>query len=213
MVSTVDGFGIAPNGLTRGISSDTDRNLLGLLRALADVIIVGSSTAVKERYGPERVSTENAGFRAAAGQAPHPPIALVSNRLLDLDPTAPIFTDAPAPTLVFTAESSPAGKRAALAEVAEVIVAGDAAVEPKNVVDMLVERGMRRMLTEGGPRWLGALFAADLLDEFCVTRSARVLSGDSPFHIVRGGGVDTTLELTGLLRDGSDLYLRYRVRT
>jgi riboflavin biosynthesis pyrimidine reductase len=211
MVATVDGEGVAENGLTRDISSDADRDLLNLLRALSDVIIVGSSTAVRENYGPERVRPIDAEFRATAGQPPHPPIALVSSRLIDLDPSKPIFRDAPARTLVFTAASAPADRRAALAEVADVIVAGENRVEPKDVVAALVDRGYRRLLSEGGPRWLGSLLSAGLIDEFCLTMTGRLLGGESPFHIVHGGVVDAPLELAGLLADGSDLYLRYRV--
>jgi riboflavin biosynthesis pyrimidine reductase len=113
--------------------------------------------------------------------------------------------------LVFTAAAALPERRAALAEVAEVIVAGETRVDPKQVVAALVERGYRRLLSEGGPRWLGALLSAGLIDEFCLTMTGRLLGGESPFHIVHGGVVDAPLELAGLLADGSDLYLRYRV--
>lgn len=211
MVATVDGEGVAENGLTRGISSDADRDLLKLLRALSDVIIVGSSTAVRENYGPELVRDIDAEFRVAAGQPPHPPIALVSSRLADLDPSSRIFVEAPVRTLVFTAATAPPDRQEALADVADVIVAGETRVDPKQVVAALVERGYQRLLSEGGPRWLGALLAAGLIDEFCLTMTGRLLGGESPFHIVHGEVVDAPLELAGLLADGSDLYLRYLV--
>ncbi|HEY2831714.1 MAG TPA: dihydrofolate reductase family protein [Sporichthyaceae bacterium] len=208
MVATVDGAGVAANGLTRGISSDADRDLFALMRALCDVVIVGTSTANNERYGPVKVRQTDTGLRTAAGQEPIPPIALVSNRL-DLDPDAPLFRAATARTMVFTTASAPAERRQALAEVAEVIVAGDSIVDPKNVVTALADRGYRRMLCEGGPRWLAALLTAGMLDELCLTVSATLLGGEGS-RIVRGGVLDAPLELAGLLSDGSDLYLRYR---
>jgi riboflavin biosynthesis pyrimidine reductase len=211
MVATADGAGVAANGLTRGISSDADRDLFALLRALSDVIIVGSSTANNERYGPARIRETDTGFRAAAGGPPIPPIALVSNRL-DLDPDTPLFRAATSRTMVFTTASAPADRQAALAEVADVIVAGDSIVDPKNVVTALVERGHRRLLTEGGPRWLAALLTAGMLDELCLTVSAKLLGGEG-FRIVHGGVLDAPLELAGVLADGSDLYLRYLVAT
>jgi riboflavin biosynthesis pyrimidine reductase len=208
MVATVDGAGVAANGLTRGISSDADRDLFALMRALCDVVIVGTSTANNERYGPVKVRQTDTGLRTAAGQEPIPPIALVSNRL-DLDPDAPLFRAATARTMVFTTASAPAERQQALAEVAEVIVAGDSIVDPKNVVTALADRGYRRMLCEGGPRWLAALLTAGMLDELCLTVSATLLGGEGS-RIVRGGVLDAPLELAGLLSDGSDLYLRYR---
>ena len=48
MVATADGAA-SLNGLTQGISSDTDRRVFALLRALCDVILVGASTVRKER--------------------------------------------------------------------------------------------------------------------------------------------------------------------
>jgi riboflavin biosynthesis pyrimidine reductase len=211
MVSTVDGAAVAPNGLTRGISSEADRDLLGLLREMADVVFVGASTAYKEQYGPEKVRPENAKFRAAADQPPHPPLALVSAPL-DVDPNGPMFRDAPTRPFVLTAAAAPADRVAALAEVAEVIVAGDEAVDPALALPALAERGHRRMLCEGGPRWLASLAAAGMLDELCLTLSAKLLGGDA-FRILRGGLVDAPLELAGALSAGSDLYLRYRTVT
>ncbi|HZE66350.1 MAG TPA: dihydrofolate reductase family protein [Sporichthyaceae bacterium] len=209
MVSTVDGAAVAPNGVTRGISSAADRDLLGMLRALADVVIVGSSTATKERYGPEKARPEDAAFRAAAGQPPHATLALVSSGL-DLDPDAALFREADTRTLVLTTASAPPERLTALEKVADVIVAGDTVVDPKIAIAALAERGHRRMLCEGGPRWLAALAAAGVLDELCVTMSAKLLGGDA-FRILRGGLVDAPLELAGVLAEGSDLFLRYRV--
>ena len=53
MVATADGAA-SLNGVTQGISSDTDRRVFALLRTLCDVILVGASTVREEKYKPAR---------------------------------------------------------------------------------------------------------------------------------------------------------------
>src|SRR6186713_1435307 len=88
MVASVDGAG-AINGTTRGISSPADQQAFGVLRQLADVVLVGAGTVRAERYGAEPAKPEHVQRRRAAGQADAPPIAVVS-RSLDLDPGSPL---------------------------------------------------------------------------------------------------------------------------
>jgi riboflavin biosynthesis pyrimidine reductase len=176
MVSSLDGAAVAPDGRTRNLSSDTDRDLLALLRALCDVIMVGASTAVAEHYGPDSVRPEHARLRAAAGQSPVAAMAVVSNHL-DLDLSGPLFVEAEVPTIVLTAAGAPADRLRAARQVADVSVVGDQRVDPVAAVAALVERGHRRLLCEGGPRWLGAVAAAGLLDELCLTVSPLVVGG------------------------------------
>ena len=152
MVATADGAA-SLNGVTQGISSDTDRRVFALLRTLCDVILVGASTAREEKYKPARPRELWSHLRA--GRPPTPPIAVVTGRL-DLDPDSPLIAAAPpdARTIVITTASAPAARRDQLARHAEVIVAGQDTVDLTTAVDALAERGHRRLLTEGGPHLL-----------------------------------------------------------
>ena len=93
------------------------------------------------------------------------------SRKLDLDFAAPLFTAAPpdARTIVITCTGAPDDQRAAAAQVADVIVAGETAVDLKEAVAALRDRGLGRVLCEGGPHLLGQLAAEGLLDELCLT--------------------------------------------
>ncbi|PRC62545.1 hypothetical protein C6A85_02500, partial [Mycobacterium sp. ITM-2017-0098] len=63
------------------------------------------------------------------------------------------------------------------------------------------ERGLRRMLTEGGPGILGLFTEQDLLDELCVTVSP-VLVGGNAGRIVSGpGDVRSAMALRHALAD------------
>jgi riboflavin biosynthesis pyrimidine reductase len=160
-----------------------------MLRAITDVIVVGAGTARAEGYRPVRPGTE--GTRWAwlrHGRPPSAPIAVVT-RQLDLDLASPLLAASPAHarTIVITTEAAPAGRRAAAAATADVIIAGQESVDVRAAVDALAGRGYRRILTEGGPRLLSHFIDADVLDELCLTFSP-VLAGAEAGRIVAGAG-------------------------
>jgi riboflavin biosynthesis pyrimidine reductase len=209
MVSSADGAAML-GGLTSGLSSQADRRLFALLRTLADVIVVGAGTVRAEKYKPVRQHELWPDLRP--GRTPTPPIAVVTARL-DLDPSSPVIDMAPpsARTIVVTAAQAPADRRAALEERAEVIVAGQEAVDLKAAVAALAQRGHRRMLTEGGPRLLAQIAAAGLLDELCLTigpllagpGADRILAGQQPTAAAQ------PLTLAHVLEDNGFLFCRY----
>lgn len=210
MVASADGAGFL-EGRSGGLSSAADRHLFGLLRVLCDVVLVGAGTARIEGYRPARRREELAGLRA--GRTATPPIALVS-RSLDLDPGAALFAGAPpdARTIVITCEASPAGRRASLARAADVIVAGDGAVDLDAALAALRDRGLGRVLCEGGPRLLGDIAAAGLLDELSLTISP-LLAGPGAIRITTGEGFAARpLTLAHVLLDDGYLFCRYLTR-
>jgi riboflavin biosynthesis pyrimidine reductase len=214
MVASLDGAATVA-GRSGGLSGEADVQVFAMLRALADVILVGAGTVRAEGYGPVRPESE--GLRWAwlrDGRAPSPPIAVVS-RALDLDLGGALLADAPphARTMVITTRSAPAGRRAAAARTAEVIVAGEVSVDLKAAVDALAERGHQRLLAEGGPHLLGQLAGAGLLGELCLTVSP-LLAGPGPGRIVTGGlpmpgGEAKPLTLAHAIADESYLLCRY----
>ena len=116
MVSSLDGA-VAVEGRSKPISGAADLFLFGLLRALADVILVGAGTARTEGYGPGRARNEFAHLRKEANQPPAPTIAMVT-RSANLDPEAAIFTEAADRTIVITCMCAPKERIDALARVA-----------------------------------------------------------------------------------------------
>jgi riboflavin biosynthesis pyrimidine reductase len=213
-VESADG-GATLAGRSNGLSGRADRQVFGILRSLADVIVVGIQTARAERYNavkPEEVLGD-----LRAGRTATPPIAVISRRL-DVDPQAPLLTTArpDARTILITTELAPAGRRAELAKNADVIVAGSETVDLKAAMAMLAARGHRRVLTEGGPHLMGEWIRAGLLDELCLTISP-VLAGPVPGRIVASLGLDddtlpadgTGLTLGHVLEDDGFLLCRY----
>jgi 5-amino-6-(5-phosphoribosylamino)uracil reductase len=211
MVSTLDGAA-QHDGKSQPISNATDMRIFGTLRALADVVVVGAETVRQEGYRPARARAEFAAARKAAGQAPAPAIAVVTASL-DLDFSLPLFASPLVPTLVLTgAAAAPERVSAAEKAGARVVIAGAGmGVEPDRAVRALAELGHTRLLTEGGPRLLGQLVAAGVLDELCVTVSPMLTAGDA--QRIAGGPsvpVPQRFALVSLLEEEGFLYGRYQ---
>lgn len=208
-VTSLDGA-VTLDGLSGGLSSKDDQNVLGLLRMLADVVLVGAGTLRAEQYNGLRLGKERRAWRHEQGWPENPVLAVVSRRL-DLNPASSVFTEAPVRPIVITSESSPAGQRKALAEVADVLVCGADEVDLAEAVGALVERGLPQILCEGGPHLLGSLTSADLVDELCLTVSP-VLAGPGARRITDGLASTQVHRLDPLhVINGADgyLFLRY----
>lgn len=185
-VASADGT-VAVDGTSAGLGSPADKAVFRALRAVADAVIVGAGTARDEDYGPVRYGESAASWRAAHGRSSQAPVVLVtrSGRVHERLRGGPLIVAAPP----------------------GVDVAHDdviATVEPRELVAALHERGLLRLLCEGGPSLLTAMTAAGVVDELCLTTSPLVV-GDGP-HLL--GAVPTTgLELVSLVHDDPGVLL------
>ncbi|ARH93758.1 pyrimidine reductase family protein [Streptomyces sp. MOE7] len=211
MVSSVDGAA-HHEGRSQPLSGAADMRIFGVLRGLADAVVVGAETVRKEGYRPARAREAFAARRAAAGQGPAPAIAVVTAGL-GLDFTLPLFTEPLVPTVVLTGAGAPTDRvAAARAAGAEVLFAGEGlGVDPARVAGVLAERGHTRLLTEGGPMLLGQFAAAGALDEMCLTLAPVVAVGEAP-RIMNGPAVPVPerFALASVLEDAGFLFTRYR---
>lgn len=205
MVASADGAATR-DGLTEGLGGPADRRLLSLLRALADVVIVGAATVRAEGYGPVRPRDWWGDLRK--GRPPAPPLAIIS-RSLDLDFDAPVFTEALVPTIVVTCPSAPIDRVRACEKRAEVIVTGDEWADAGAALDALTALGLVRQLTEGGPRLLAEIATAGRLDELCLTMSPQLTAGDAA-RVLNGPAMEPMpLRLGHVLEDDGFVFLRY----
>ena len=190
------------------LSCPADQRLLAALRAYADVVLVGAGTARAERYGPVRLLPEHRAQRIALGLSEQPPpIAVVSQsgRLPDT-----MFGSTP-PILITCARAA-RNNAAIQGTPCQVLACREDAVDIAEALTQLRDRGLARVLCEGGPTLLDELVANDLVDELCVTVAPR-LAGCQPL----GRGATSALPTpTGLrlgqvlVTDDDYLFLRYR---
>lgn len=213
-IASVDG-GITVDGASRGLQTPGDNTIFAALRDLADVVLVASGTAEAEGYQTVTLAERRRTWRREHGFAEWLPTAVVSQRL-DLDPRSGLFVGENHErnrTIVVTSNSSDPDRRAALAEVADVIVVGDATVDLPAARAALAERGLTRVLCEGGPSLFATLAHAGVVDELDLSVSPVLVGPDSP-RIVGGApwpGAPLPLTLHALLEEDGALFARYRV--
>lgn len=207
-VAGLDGS-IALEGRVGSLTSAADKVVFRLLRELADVVMVGAGTVRAERYGPVVLDDAARERRTDRGLSPVPPVAVVTASL-QLDLTGRLFTQSTARPLVITVEDTDPVARRAVEQVADVIVAGETAVEPSRALQALAERGMEVVTCEGGPSLTTLLLGADMLDELCLTLTPLV--GGDPLRVVADAPrlPLLRLELAHAVAGGRDeLFLRY----
>ncbi|WP_256842573.1 dihydrofolate reductase family protein [Ornithinimicrobium cryptoxanthini] len=212
-VTTLDGHATGGDGLSGSINSAADKAVFDVLRALADVVVVGAGTIRAEGYG--RLRTEDPELLAArrgAGRSDHPLLAVVtaSGHL----PEKVLEPDADAGDLcVLCAEAVQDDLAQRLGEDA-VIACGADTVEATRAIEALHGRGLDQVLTEGGPHLLGGWLGAGVLDELCLTVRPVVVGGTGP-RLLEAPAADGALaqfELLQALAIEGDLILRYAVR-
>jgi riboflavin biosynthesis pyrimidine reductase len=228
-VSTIDGVisFAAPNATGGGEVSGffaPDRYVMGLLRSLADVVLIGAGTlrdatgdpwSAASIYPPAADALHQRGGRL--GLPPEPTTAIVTARG-DIDPSHAGLNDPRQPArLLTTAHGARRIAGRPPADHVSVEVLGEKRVAVDRLVAALLP-GPGVLLCEGGPHLLGELLAAGLVDELFLTVAPQV-AGRAP-DARRPGlaeGVAFSVaqapwwRLAALHRSGSHLFMRYRL--
>jgi riboflavin biosynthesis pyrimidine reductase len=178
-VASIDGVEMSSAAISGGATSD--RFVMALLRGVADAVVVGSGT-LREHGGPwtaERAFPVAAdlfrGARAALPAAEAPTLVVVTASG-DLPHDHPALEAA---LVVTTASGSRAIADRGIA-CAAVIDLGDAdEVAPRDAIQHLRERGYRRILTEGGPKLMGSMLRASVVEHLFLTISPKLVGGGS----------------------------------
>jgi riboflavin biosynthesis pyrimidine reductase len=210
-VASLDGA-ITVGGRSAGLGTPGDKRVFDLLRALADVVLVGHGTAEAEGYGPITADSRVGRLRASLGRPATAPIAVVSRRA-SLDPDGDLATAAVSPTILVTCASADTARRAALADAGvTVLVCGDDDVDLPAALDALADRGHEQVLCEGGPQLLHAALSAGVADELDLSIAPALVGGEAR---LLGSALPEAvrLELHQLLEEDGMLFARYAVGT
>jgi riboflavin biosynthesis pyrimidine reductase len=229
-VTTLDGVvslnenGHASGGDISGFSAQ-DRMVMGLLRAIADVVIVGSGTLGVDRrhvWTAERIYPGLAGeyrrLRAALGKRELPLMVVVSGSGR-LDPGLPVFASGEMRSLIVTSTAGARRLRKPGAPAAVEIraVRGGGAIRARSILEQVRRASAGKLiLVEGGPRLLGDFYAERLLDEQFLTLAPQIAgrdAGDQRLSLVMGRTFAPQRPLWGRLvdlrRGNNQLFLRY----
>lgn len=187
-------------GDSKWITSPTSRQRAHLLRSRSDAVMVGSNTALQD--DPELTCR-------LPGLPAKQPVRIVLDGRLRLSLTARVVATArEIPTWVITREDVDATRRRAFEDcgVEVIAVPPDAAGFPDLLAAFggLAERGLTRILVEGGGKLAASLVRADLVDRMIWFRSPSVIGGDG-LPALAAFGVDTVAEAPRWRRVRADI--------
>jgi riboflavin biosynthesis pyrimidine reductase len=200
-VSSLDGAVTGSDGRSGTINTPADFTVFSVLRALADVVIVGAGTVRAERYPALRDEDPDA-----------PVLAVVSNRG-ELPPTVAAMTSPQGAALLITCEGADpeavAAGRAVLGA-DNVIVVGEDTVDLVSARQALEDRGFRSLLSEGGPSLFGSMLDAGVVDELDLTWAPTLVGGRAG-RITAGSALDVALTPMLVLEEDGTVLGRWRV--
>ncbi len=175
--------------LAKGVSSkeimklmDGEANrYLHTIRAECDGIMVGANTV--------RIDNPNLTVRYVEGKNPTRVIPASTG---DIPLDANVLNTDVAPTVVAVSEMAPIEKVKALREKGvEVIVSGIDRVDFVELLGKLYEKGIRRLMVEGGSKVNWELIKNDLVDEIRLIHLPVVVGGDDVPSLTSGEGFKT----------------------
>src|SRR5829696_2646692 len=174
-VAPVDGRATLA-GVSGPIGSATDTAMLAGLRTRFDAVMIGAGTMRAERYGRPVATQEKRERRERIG-LPQDPLMVIVSGSLELPWDAPLFTEGGGRVLVFTSSDAEPPRTATPLQV----VRHDGAVDLGAALRHLrEERGIRAVLSEGGPRLHAEMHALGLVDELFLTTSPKLSGGTAP---------------------------------
>ena len=230
-VTTLDGVvslrtrGHAAGGDISGFNVQ-DRMVMGLLRAVADAVIVGSGTLAADTqqvWTPEAICPELAPeydyIRKALGNS-RPPINVIVSGSGSLNLRLPVFSSGKVQVMIITTTAG--AKRLAKQRIPDgveirVIRRGGAEIPASTICkEVCGIHGVKRVLVEGGPRLLADFFKRRLVSEQFLTLAPQIagrVAGDGRPGMVMGKVFAPRNPLWGKLIDvrqgDSHLFLRY----
>jgi riboflavin biosynthesis pyrimidine reductase len=197
------------HGRSGPLGSEVDTQMLVGLRNHVDALMIGAGTMRTERYGRIVAKQGTREERERKG-LPHDPLMVLVSGRLDLPWDAPLFTDGGGRVLIATAAAEDPPPTATPVRVRRY----PDGVDLRDLLEHLRrERGIRALLSEGGPRLHGQLLGLGLIDELFVTHAPMVAGGVGPGLVSELDEGERPVELTRLLLEetSGELFARYRM--
>jgi 5-amino-6-(5-phosphoribosylamino)uracil reductase len=208
---SIDGYLDSADRARLTLSNDADFDRVDEVRAGCDAILVGAATVRNDNPRLLVRSARRRCEREALGLPPSPAKVTITGSAR-LDACADFFTTGDAEKLVYCATPVLPAARQRLGSVATVLDAGSP-VDLRRVTEDLFDRGVRRLMVEGGGQVHTQFLTEDLADELHLV-VAPFFVGDSRSHrFVRDGefpwNADRRARLAEVRQIGDVVLLRY----
>jgi 2,5-diamino-6-(ribosylamino)-4(3H)-pyrimidinone 5'-phosphate reductase len=192
------------------ISGTDDLKRVDQLKASADAVMVGVGTVLADNPKLTIKSEELKQTRLSQGK-PKDPIRVVVDSNARTPPNAAILGSN---TILASSKNAPRDKLRDLAEKSEVLIVGENTVDLIKLLWRLKERGIERLMVEGGGTLNFSLLKLGLVDEICTYIGNMVIGGVTAPTLADGEGfVDDfiKLELRETSKLGTGVLLSWKV--
>ncbi|MCX6677944.1 MAG: 2,5-diamino-6-(ribosylamino)-4(3H)-pyrimidinone 5'-phosphate reductase [Methanothrix sp.] len=166
------------------ISGQADRARVDLLRAESDAVMVGVGTVLADDPDLRVKSAELRVARRAKGW-PEDPQRIIADSRARTPPSANVLGPG---CLVAVSGSAPQERLERLSSKCEIIVCGKERVDLQDLFSRLFQRGIKRLMVEGGAMLNWSLLKLGLVDELYVYMGAMLIGGEFAPTLVDGPG-------------------------
>lgn len=197
-------------------TSEHDRREMDRLRAEADALVVGAGTVRADDPVLGVRGDEMRAYRRSLGK-PAGLVGVLVTASGRVAPSSRFFDAAPGGERIVATvdDDTPAERLAGVAGRAEVWRIGRGRVDLLELLRRLAERGVERLLLEGGGELNWAFLRDDLVDELYVTIAPALLGGRDAPTLLEGPGLSMKaqrrLRLERVRQEGDELFCRYAV--
>ncbi|MGL5008915.1 MAG: RibD family protein, partial [Paracoccaceae bacterium] len=153
---SLDGRSALADGRSRWITGLQARRMVHAMRMAHDGVLIGVGTAI----------ADDADLRAREMGAGHQPVRIVMDSRLRLPLTSRlVMTAGETPVWIIHADGAPEAAGEALRKAGVQLIAAGGELTARAALLALADRGLTRVLCEGGATLAASLLAADLVDE------------------------------------------------
>ena len=210
MVTSLNGS-VEIDGVSKRLSSRTDRKIFQLIRAYSDAVLIGSGNALAEGY--TSIPDQNVDLLKLRRQG-NAPVLVVTTRDPDSLLGSPLASST-SQVIIVTPESMVAAAQN-LAEhfqfTPKLLYCGQDGLDFARLRLELDKLGLANVACEGGPTLLGLLVGAGVIDEMCLSVAPLLAQSHHGGFLGPNGNFDPRdLRLESIVEDEGTLFSRYRL--
>ncbi|MEM7422956.1 MAG: bifunctional diaminohydroxyphosphoribosylaminopyrimidine deaminase/5-amino-6-(5-phosphoribosylamino)uracil reductase RibD [Pseudomonadota bacterium] len=212
LATTLDGRIATGAGESRWITGPAARRRVHLMRAASDAVLIGAGTA---RADDPMLDVRGVGLSDRI------PVRIVADPSLTLSLSSRLARSVDAgPVWLLAGARADAGRaeacRAHGIEVLTVPSTADGVLSPGAMLTQLGDRGITRLMCEGGGRLAATLASAGLVDEIALFQAGKLIGNDGTPAIAAFGleelAAAPAFDLATVEQIGSDMFSRWTVR-
>lgn len=211
LATSLDGKIATPSRVLYPLGTAADQRQMQVLRKKSDVVVFGASSLRAFRL-PCTISGP-----LARGLGKQPANAVLSSALEGISPAWPFFKRPGFHRILFVSEKAKVARLKLFERSCEIVVLKNPRLSfstTRQLIWALQDRGYRKILVEGGGSVMWDFVSENLIDEYHVTLTPKLIGGiDSP-TLVDGAGFEprevVNLKLKSCRKVGDELYLTYR---